>query len=106
MPHPFPMAGGPPHGRGWKLYRRHRCQVACDIFVAERVVGKVAIDEAVVRRHVNESMTRKVEQNDRRLVFFIGLLDFTNDRGDGMATLGSGDDALCLGKEHSGREGL
>ena len=51
-------------------------------------------------------MTGEVEQDDLCLACLLALLGLTDGGGNGMTALGSRDDSLCTGKEHTGLEGL
>ena len=73
-------------------------QVLLDVGVGERVVHQVACEEFVVRGHVDEAMSREIEQDDFFFTCFLALVGLADGGGDGVARFGRRDDAFDTGK--------
>ena len=82
------------------------CEVLGDHLVSNRVVLQVTLDEGFVRRHVNQSVTGEVEEDNFLFAGLLALLGLADGGSDGMTTLWSGDDTLCTSEDHTGLEGL
>ena len=81
-------------------------EVLCDHLVGDGVVLQVALDIRVVRRHVDQTVTGQVEEDDLLLAGLLALVGLADGGGDGVTALGSRDDTLGAGEEHAGLEGL
>ena len=82
------------------------CEVLGDHLVSDRVVLEVTLDEGFVRRHVDETVTREVEEDDFLLARLLALVGLADGGGDGVTTLGCRDDTLRTGEEHTSLAGL
>ena len=74
--------------------------------VGNRVVLQVTLDESFVRRHIDETVTREVEEDDFLLAGLLALLCLADSGGNGVGALRSRDDALGTSEEHASLEGL
>ena len=82
------------------------CEVLGDHLVGDGVVLEVTLDEGLVRRHVDETVTGEVEEDDLLLTSLLAFLSLPDGGCNGMTTLGGRDDALGAGEEHASLESL
>ena len=92
---------GEPSDDGFKL-----CNVLANLFVTEFVVLQITVYEEIVTGHVDQSVAGKIEEDDLLFARLFALRGLTNGGCNGMAALGSRDDALSASKEHAGLECL
>src|SRR5690554_5969251 len=81
----------------WRLFFRQKFLY---LLVAHLVVGKVASQVLVVRAHVHEPVSRKVEEDGTLLSFFLGLQCLTNSHGNRVGRLRRRDDTLGAGEKY------
>ena len=81
-------------------------QRGSQLLVRDAVVLQVASDVLIVSSHVDEAMTRKIEQNHLLLTSLLALQCLTYGSSDGVAGFGSRDDALGTCEERTCLEGL
>ena len=67
------------------------------------VIAHLSREILVISAHIDESVTGKVEQDGLRLTSLFAFERLGHCRGDRVAGLWSGDDALCLGEQEIGR---
>lgn len=77
-------------------------EILADSFVGQGIVLKIACNELVVACHVDQTVTREIEQDDLLLAGFDALPGLANGGCDGMARLGSRDDAFGSCEERTG----
>ena len=76
------------------IQRSHLLEVLFDLLIRRRVVLNVSVEIPVIGGHVDETVTREVEQEHLALALDLALLCLLNSGGYGVAGLRSGDDAL------------
>ena len=64
-------------------------------------IAEIARKVVVVGRHIDQTVTRQIEQNHTLLARCNALLGLGNRRRNGVARFGRGDDTLSLRKEHT-----
>ena len=82
------------------------CKVFCNHFVSDGVVLQIALDKGFVAWHVDESMTREVEEDNLLLASLLALVGLADGSCDGMGALWSWDDTLRASEEHTSLEGF
>ena len=57
--------------------------------ICEVIVAEVAVDELVIRRHVDQSVTAEIEEDNLLFARLLALQSLADGSGDGVATLRS-----------------
>ena len=81
-------------------------QVGGNHLISNGVVLKVALDERIVAWHIDESVTREVEEDHLFFASLNALLSFADGGCDGVTALGSRNDTLGTRKECACLKGL
>ena len=74
--------------------------------VGDGVVLKVALDVGFIRRHVDQTVSGEVEEDNLLLARFLALQGLADGSCDGVGALRGRNDALGAGKEHTSLEGF
>src|SRR5574344_728584 len=83
------------------IYFWHTSKILLNFLIRNIIVSQVAIDITVIRRHIYQAVTGKIEEDNSFLALFLRFTGLTDCSGDGMTTLRCRDDAFCTCKEHT-----